>query len=161
MSGYLVRYGDKALIAGGRYEERFEPGSVEVRDNMTITNGHSTGKLLGRYGSNVEIRNDSEGVHLETTLPDTQDGRDAVTLLKMGVLKGWSAEFKAVKEALRGKTRVIQKAMLGGAALVANPAYAGSSVSLRDFEDAIKDIEVIEEEEAEFAAPEPTALLGY
>ena len=70
-------------------------------------------------------------VRISAALPDTQRGRDAATLVRDGVLRGLSIEFRSLSEGMRGELREIRKAHLSAAALVDDPAYIGG-VEIRD-----------------------------
>ena len=74
---------------------------------------------------------DGDAVKVDTALPNTARGRDAVTNIREGVLGGLSVEFYAEDEGRRGGLREIRRALLGGAGLVDAPSYAGSTVEVR------------------------------
>ena len=62
-------------------------------------------------------------------LPDTTEGRDTRELVKAGVLRGFSVEFRALKDVWNGTHRVVEEAVLSGIGIVASPAYAGAVIS--------------------------------
>ena len=62
------------------------------------------------------------------TLPDTSDGRDVRELVRTGVFRGFSLEFRASTEDWSGDRRMISKATLQGFAVVDDPAYVGATV---------------------------------
>ena len=74
---------------------------------------------------------DGDAVKVDTPLPNTTRGRDAVTNIREGVYGGLSVEFHAEQEGRRGNLREITKALLGGAGLVDSPSYTGSTVEVR------------------------------
>ena len=70
-------------------------------------------------------------VVIDAPLPDTSRGRDAATMIRNGTLRGLSVEFRALREDRIAGVRRITAARLGGAGLVDDPSYAGSTVELR------------------------------
>ena len=71
-------------------------------------------------------------IMVNQAVPNTQRGRDAIENIKAGVFTGMSVEFAATRETFRSGLRIIQKGILGGAALVDVPAYSGSLVEARE-----------------------------
>ena len=74
---------------------------------------------------------DGDEVKIDTPVPNTVRGRDAVTNIREGVWTGLSVEFHSRSEGRRGNLREIRSAYLGAAALVDAGAYAGSKVEVR------------------------------
>lgn len=60
---------------------------------------------------------------MDVQLPDTQDGRDAATMVRNGTLRGLSVEFRADDEGVVGGVREIRQARLLAAGLVDDPSY--------------------------------------
>ena len=74
---------------------------------------------------------DGDEVRIDTQVPNTVRGRDAVTNIRAGVWTGLSVEFHSRSEGRRGNLREIRSAYLGAAALVDTGAYAGATVEVR------------------------------
>ena len=75
---------------------------------------------------------DAGAVKIDTPLPNTTAGRDAAENIRTGVYTGLSIEFRAELEKRDGGLRRIDKAFVGGAALVDSPSYADSTVEVRE-----------------------------
>ena len=75
---------------------------------------------------------EGDAVKVDTPLPNTTRGRDAVTNIREGVYGGLSAEFHAEAEGRRNGLREIRRALLGGAGLVDSPSYTDSKVEVRE-----------------------------
>ena len=54
-----------------------------------------------------------------------------LALVRSGVLRGLSIEFRAVAERIEAGVRVIERAVLRGVAVVDTPAYPASEVEAR------------------------------
>ena len=74
---------------------------------------------------------EGDEVRIDTPVPNTTRGRDAVTNIREGVWTGLSVEFHSRSEGRRGKLREIRSAYLGAAALVDIGAYSGAKVEVR------------------------------
>ena len=57
------------------------------------------------------------------TLPDTTEGRDVATLVRDGVLRGFSVEFRATRDRIEGgNVRVVERAELRALSVVDDPS---------------------------------------
>ena len=129
ITGSVMTYGDEARF--GHWRERFEPRSLEVGEDVIVNLQHDRSKPVARTGAGLELRSTDQGVEAELTLPDTVYGREARELVAANILRGFSVEFRAIKEAWEGKTRIIKRAALVGFALVDRPAYPASQIAMR------------------------------
>ena len=125
VTGTLVTYGEHAKI--GTFMETFTPGSLRYEDVIANLQ-HNRQAPLARMGAGLELRNSDTEIVASIVLPDTTHGRDAIELVRTKVLKGFSMEFRAVREKWSGNLRTISDAVLHGLALVDRPAYAGSTI---------------------------------
>ena len=75
---------------------------------------------------------DAGAVKIAAPLPNTTAGRDAAENVRTGVYTGLSVEFRAELERRDGGLRRIDRAFLGGAALVDTPSYVDSLVEVRE-----------------------------
>ena len=132
LNGTAIRYGSKASI--GDFDERFQAGAFgEVSGLDVILNlQHQRSRPLARTGGGGLVLTDGPDVlRLTATLPNTRDADDALTLVRSGILRGLSLEFRADAENWNGNLRTVTRASLGGIGLVDIPAYGDSAVSVR------------------------------
>ena len=128
--GTALVYGDKADIGGGMLET-FLPGSL-YWDDVILNRQHTRVFPLARTGGGgLTVTGDMKSVTFRAELPDTQEGRDTRELVKAGVLRGASVEFKAERERQEGPLRVIERAMLRGIGIVDSGAYPESTIEAR------------------------------
>ena len=73
-----------------------------------------------------------EKVKISAPLPNTTAGRDAAENIRQGVFTGLSIEFQSELEKRELGLRRIQRALVGGAALVDKPSYGDSVVEVRE-----------------------------
>ena len=134
LRGTLIKYGDVAMLPGG-IAERFMPGAFgDVAALDVILNGHhDRARPLARTGgAGLVLEDSAEALRMVATLPATRDADDTLELVKTGVLRGLSVEFKALAEHMEaGPVRVIERARLGAVGVVDKPAYPESSVEAR------------------------------
>jgi HK97 family phage prohead protease len=99
---------------------------------------HDSNLILGRTSSGtLELSSDDKGLRYTVTPPDTQVGRDTISLVRRRDLRGSSFAF-AVDEAGQhwtsddeGSVREIRDvAMLADVSVVLTPAYPASSVAV-------------------------------
>ena len=127
ISGTVVEYGDVADM--GAFRERFEVGAFGDVSQLDTTLNilHRQDRLVGRTGGGGVVFRDTPGALLmSATMPATRDGDDALELVRSGVLRGLSVEFRAIRDRFVGDLREIGRAVLDGLGLVDRPAYAGS-----------------------------------
>ena len=130
LSGVAVRYGDVAALPWGK--ERFEAGAFADRmSDVRLTVQHDRGRPLARTGAGLTLDDNAERLALAAELPVTREADDTLTLVRAGVLRGLSIEFRAVVERMEGETRVISRATLGAISVVDEPAYPASEVEAR------------------------------
>ena len=122
--GTLMRYG---TLAGDR-PERFALGALSWPDGGIVVNEqHNRAAPIMR--AIPEVRGDQ--VVIDSPIPDTQRGRDAATMIRSGVFRGLSVEFKATDEGRPGGVREIRAARLLAAGLVDKPSYPDAGVEVR------------------------------
>ena len=129
LSGVLMRYGDQ----GQHGREVFTRGALSWPDDGVILNEqHNRQAPIVRF---VPVE-DGDEVRVDCAIPDTQRGRDAMTMVRDGTLRGLSVEFRSLREGMRGGIREISGAVLVRAGLVDDPSYPGSTVEVRADADA-------------------------
>ena len=127
IEGTVIPYGQPATI--GDFTERFIPGSITIGD-VIANRQHDRHKPLARLdGGGLTLTDSATELRARIELPDTSDGRDVRELIKRGVLRGLSAEFRARRESWEGSERTIHEADLVGLAVVDRGAYAGATVA--------------------------------
>ncbi|MGA1561916.1 MAG: HK97 family phage prohead protease [Gammaproteobacteria bacterium] len=146
--GYAAVYNRLSVDLGG-FREEILPGAFDKvlnrqrgkADVLALVN-HDSGQILGRTSSGtLELSSTEKGLRYVVTPPDTQIGRDTVSLLRRGDLRSSSFAFTVSKagESFRtsedGKTirQIREVSGLYDVSVVTTPAYPDSSaaVSLR------------------------------
>ena len=130
--GVVVSYADVARLPFGR--ERFAPGAFgDLGAADVILNlQHDRSRPLARtQGGGLELADTADALTVRAELPETRDGNDALDLVRRRVLRGFSMEFGALREAMDDRVRVVERAELRGIGLVDRPAYQGSTVEVR------------------------------
>jgi len=101
LSGYAARFNSPATI-GGLFEERIAPGAFRAAagaGNTVALFNHDSARVLGRQSNNtLVLREDAKGLYFTIHPPDTQDGRDVLTLVKRGDVAGCSFAFTVEKD---------------------------------------------------------------
>jgi len=124
IEGVVMRYGDTAKL--GRFEERFEPGSLTVSDDALVNIQHNRQKPVARLGRGLTISQGRDTTLARIELPKTAIASEARELVDAGILRGLSIEFRAEVDEWRGRTRVVSKAIMTGLGIVDTPAYPDS-----------------------------------
>ena len=127
ISGIVIPYSTQSLV--GSFREQFAPGSIKFSDVIANIQHQRSAPLARTGGGGLELSDGPDALRATIELPDTSIGRDTLTLIRRGVLRGLSAEFIAVREEWVGRLRTIREAKLSGLGIVDSPAYAGASVS--------------------------------
>jgi uncharacterized protein len=119
------------VIAPGAFKR-----SLSARNDVKLLWNHETGTVLGstRAGT-LQLIEDAQGLKAVATLPDTQAGRDAATLIKRGDVSNMSFGFTVPKGgdswSADGQTRTLNSVRLHEVSIVAFPAYQATSASVR------------------------------
>ena len=137
LAGALVRYGDVAVLPWG-VRERIEPGAFGadvVESDVVLNVHHDRSRPIARtQGGGLELTDGADALAMSADLPETREADDALALVRAGVLRGLSVEFRVLDERLENGTRVITRARLEGAGVVDKPAYPASKVQARTTE---------------------------
>ena len=132
LSGVALRYGDIARIGGQR--EKFLPGSFPdvERADILLNRQHLRERPLARsQGGGLVVSDSPQALSIRADLPRTADSDETLELVKSGVLRGLSIEFKALRESQENGTRVVSLAKLFAVAVVDSGAYPASTVEAR------------------------------
>lgn len=139
ITGYAVRWMDNSQLLFGEFIERFDKSAFSdcLKNNPDIRFlwEHDHASLLGRTSSNtLVVSDDGIGLRFELLLPDTQLGRDALTMIDRGDIEGVSFGFRAVKDqwdiGQEPYVRTVLQAELREISLTSIPAYPTSSVEI-------------------------------
>lgn len=140
LRGVVVPYGTATRI--GHFQERFARGAFAPLGEVRVNFQHDRKRPLAvnKEGGGLRLIDTPEALRAEVDLPDTADGRDARTLIKRGVLTGFSVEFRSLDEQWNGNVRTIKKAEFKRFAIVDRPEYEGAIIEeMRAAQDAYKE----------------------
>ena len=126
LTGEAIRYGERATDR----PERFQPGAFGALGPLVLNLQHDPAIPLASTGDGLEVTDTERALEVRAEL---RDGA-ALTLLRRGVLRGLSVEFRSLAERQVGAVRVIERATLEGLGLVDVPAYSGR-LEVRDLLD--------------------------
>lgn len=128
VEGVLIPYGAPSMI-GGVFSETFRPGSVRWGSGVLANRQHDRARPLARLGHGLTLADGPAELRATLTLPDTADGRDVRALIDSAVLRGLSAEFRAVRDEWPSPSeRVIHEAELRGLAVVDDPGHESALI---------------------------------
>ncbi|KGT88301.1 peptidase [Erwinia typographi] len=137
--GYAVRYNSLSEVIWGEFVEQFAPGaftaSLASGADCRALYEHDHMQLLGRTTSGtLVLTEDNTGLRFELTPPDTQLGRDVLTLVERGDISGMSFAFRAISEEWNIEVapcvRTVTAAELREITVTSMPAYTQSSVEI-------------------------------
>lgn len=123
----------------GDFTETLAPGCftdtlAEKRDVLMCAD-HDMSRVLGRTKSgSLRLHEAADGLHFELDVPDTQLGRDMLTMASRRDLGGCSFGFHVPPggDEWRGSNRTLKRVSLVEVSLVsAHPAYPQTTVSAR------------------------------
>ena len=134
LRGVGIRYGEITRMPFGK--ERFLPrvfgdtSGLDVRLNVQ----HNRDRLIARTPATLQLIDGPDALRVLATLPETREADDALTLVRAGILRGLSPEFRAGDAPIIDGVRTVRRAGLLAFGLVDQPAYPGSLVEARAFE---------------------------
>ena len=131
LRGRVIRYGDEARIVtatGRQARERFAPGAFGdvAKLDTTLDLQHDRRRLLARVGAGLTLFDDGRELRLEAVLAETRDADDALTLVRSGLMRGFSIEFDAGADQWAGDLRTVTAAALPSIGVVDRPAYTSA-----------------------------------
>lgn len=96
IEGYAAVFNTPAIIAD-LFSEEIEPGAFRkaiVRDDVRALVDHDSGRILGRNrAGTLRLAEDSKGLHVEISPPDTQTARDLMVSMERGDVTQMSFNF--------------------------------------------------------------------
>ena len=132
LEGYAALFDSRSENLGG-FTETIAPGafraSLKSRNDVKLLWNHNTDAVLGSTRSGtLSLNEDSRGLRVVATLPNTTHGRDASELVKRGDVTGFSFGFSLPNRggdswSDDGTERVLKSVRLHEVSLVAFPAY--------------------------------------
>ncbi|NIF02110.1 HK97 family phage prohead protease [Pantoea sp. Acro-805] len=137
--GYAVRWNSLSEVIWGEFQEQFSPNafseSLATGSDVRALFEHNPLNLLGRTTSRtLLLEEDNIGLRFELTPPDTQLGRDVLTLVERGDLSGMSFGFRALKDGWDTRKapylRTVSVAELTEITVTSMPAYSESAVEV-------------------------------
>jgi uncharacterized protein len=178
--GYALTFNSLSRDLGGWFEvidpdacgPVGEGGALDLERHFRVIcrTNHDSNLLLGTTDAGtLRLFVDEVGLRYEVDLPNTGAGRDAAELAARGDFRFSSFAFWVMPEGSEWEydaedrlVRRVKALRLSDVAPVADPAYWGSSVGLRDFDlDAIRASLRSEDQEETEAAPDArAAVLG-
>jgi len=147
ISGHAAVFNQEYVLwdsPGYRVVETVKPGTfkraLREKQDVVCAFNHSPDHILGRSSAGtLSMSEDDTGLAFTNTPPDTQLGRDLVTLIKRKDLRGCSFAFTVTKDTVTEetvdgqtiRTRQIEDVDLYDVGPVTYPAYTGTDVSAR------------------------------
>jgi uncharacterized protein len=101
LTGYIAVFNSDSYDLGG-FTEQVKPGAftetLKENDVVALVN-HDHSAVVGRLSAKtLRLEEDSTGLRFEVDLPDTQPGRDVLTLVKRADLLGCSFGFEILDD---------------------------------------------------------------
>lgn len=152
LEGYAAVFNQDTQIGGDRWGwlERIAPGAFRqsiAADDIRALFNHDANQVLGRSTTKtLTLAEDTKGLLVRMTLPDTAAGRDVITLVKRGDVSGQSFSFRSTREEWAEPTtkgqlprRTLLEVTLFDVGPVTFPAYTQTSIAARDRARALQD----------------------
>lgn len=146
LAGYAALFDSVSEDLGG-FREIIKPGAftASLRDypDVRALAQHDSRMVLGRTkNGTLTIEEDSRGLRVEITPPDTSVGRDIVELVRRGDVDAMSFAFEVldprhidVDYSGELPLRILRQVRLYEVSLVTWPAYSQTEIALRSIED--------------------------
>lgn len=138
LTGYAAMFNALSEDLGGFYE-RIKPGTFKktlMESDVRALWNHDRNVVLGRTRSGtLRLWEDEVGLAFEIDLPDTQDARDLIILVRRGDVDGMSFGFLTIRDIWEqiGEQliRTLSEVQLFDISPVTFPAYPQTSASVR------------------------------
>ncbi|PHM51176.1 HK97 family phage prohead protease [Xenorhabdus sp. KK7.4] len=139
LTGYVIKWNSRSHILWDEFIEQFAPNafsaSLAASADIRALYEHDHMNLLGRTTSGtLQLSEDPTGLRFELTPPDTQLGRDVLTLVERGDIQGMSFGFRAIKDqwdtSQTPYVRTVLEAELREITVTSLPAYPESGVEI-------------------------------
>jgi uncharacterized protein len=136
-SGYASVFNSPSEDLGG-FIEYVAPGafkrSLQSRNEIKLLWNHDTGEPLASLrGGTMQLVEDSRGLKVTATLPQTTRGKDIAVLLRTKVIDSMSFGFNVIRDAWSsdGKIRTLESVRLSEVSIVSFPAYTSTTATVR------------------------------
>jgi HK97 family phage prohead protease len=136
-TGYASVFNSPSEDLGG-FVEYVAPGafkrSLQSRNEVKLLWNHDSGEPLASLrGGTMQLIEDSRGLKVTASLPNTTRGRDVAELLRSKVISSMSFGFNVIKDswASDGKTRTLESVRLFEVSIVSFPAYEATTAQVR------------------------------
>ncbi|RAW69302.1 MULTISPECIES: HK97 family phage prohead protease [unclassified Photorhabdus] len=139
LTGYVIKWNSRSHVLWDEFVEQFTPNafraSLTANTDVRALYEHDHTNLLGRTTSGtLQLSEDATGLRFELTPPDTQLGRDVLTLVERGDISGMSFGFRATKDqwdvGQEPYIRTVLEAELREITITSMPAYPDSGVEI-------------------------------
>lgn len=128
--GTAMPYGEVATLPWGR--ERFEPRAFSGAGADIVLNiQHDRGRAIARSGVGLTLTDSDQALKIRAELPPGPAQDEALANVRAGILRGFSVEFRSIRERAEGDLRIVERAQLLDVALVDRPVYGGAEVEAR------------------------------
>jgi HK97 family phage prohead protease len=136
-TGYASVFNSPSEDLGG-FVEYVSPGafkrSLQSRNEVKLLWNHDSGEPLASLrGGTMQLVEDSRGLKVTASLPNTTRGRDIAELLRTKVIDSMSFGFNVIKDSWssNGQTRTLESVRLFEVSIVSFPAYSSTTAQVR------------------------------
>lgn len=141
ISGYAAMFDSPSLPLmhrGQRVIETIDPHafdrSLQSGENVSMYWAHGAGMPIANTRSGtLTLSTDDRGLKFQASLANTSLARDAVALVRSGVVSHMSFGFTTRTDTLQGDARRLMDVDLGEISLVEHPAYLATVAEAREF----------------------------
>lgn len=138
VGGYAARFNVPSLplmIRGRQMREQIDPAafnrSLDDPDISMYWQHDNSEPLASTLSGSLNMRTDAEGLIFEALLPDTTLARDAMTLLRAGIVRQMSFGFTVREDKYDGDLRTLLDVDLAEISLVERAAYPQTNADAR------------------------------
>jgi hypothetical protein len=132
------------------FREKIAPGAFAKtikKDDIRALFNHDANYILGRNQSKtLKLKEDDQGLYIEIDPPNTQWARDLQESIRRGDISQMSFGFIVIKddwlhEKCKESIRTLHEVKLFDVSPVTFPAYPSTSVAVRDYLNALKELD--------------------
>ena len=138
VGGYAARFNVPSLplmIRGRQMRDQIDPAafdnSLNDPDRSMYWQHDNSEPLASTLSGSLNMRTDEEGLIFEALLPDTTLARDAMTLLRAGIVRQMSFGFTVREDKFDGDLRTLLDVDLAEISLVERAAYPQTNADAR------------------------------
>lgn len=149
IEGYAAVFGKWTQIGSEKYgwKERIQKGAFSkalIEREVLQLRDHDWGKILGRAGINLELKEDDKGLKFRLEVPNTVLGDETLELVRKKIIKGCSFGAYTKKDTWtfdkenQVNYRTIEELDLREVTLTAIPAYTQTTATARSRADELR-----------------------